>query len=289
MMNCIKDMADLGVKVTYYAGEGEPTLHKDLAKFISYGKSLGMSQAISTNGESFDKQLAEKILPHLSWIRFSIDAGTAKTHAAIHGVTVKSYDKILKNIKDAVDIKQANDYKVDIGVQLILMPDNINEIEILAKWCKLNGVDNFQVKPAHNHPNSSYTPEIYKFVEQSLHENLEKLQDDKFTIIVRTKSAERITQEKKYRECHAFHFYINLDAKGWVMPCNVFFGDLEYTFGNIYENSFKQIWSSPRRLEIIENIRQLKFCNCKDYRCRLDVLNRYLDRVKYPEINDEFI
>jgi len=91
MMTCIKDMAEMGVKVTYYAGEGEPTLHKDLSNFISYGKSLGMSQAISTNGSLFNKDMANKILKHLSWIRFSIDAGTPETHAIIHGVSSKSY------------------------------------------------------------------------------------------------------------------------------------------------------------------------------------------------------
>ena len=62
MIRCLKDMADMGVKVTYYAGEGEPTLHKDFAEFITYGKSLGMSQSVSTNGSLFNKELANKIL-----------------------------------------------------------------------------------------------------------------------------------------------------------------------------------------------------------------------------------
>jgi len=289
MINCIKDMSEMGVKVNYYAGEGEPTLHKNLSEFITYGKSLGMSQAISTNGSLFDKNLANKILKHLSWIRFSIDAGTSKTHSEIHGVSMNSYKKIQKNIEDCVKIKKDNNYNIDIGVQLILMPENIDEIELLAKWCKSIGVDNFQIKPAHNHPNSSYTPPIYKFVEQKLQEDLQKLEDNNFIIVVRTKSAERILQEKTYHECHGFHFYINIDAKGNIVPCNVFFNNEEYYFGNLYKNTFKKIWKSERRLKIIEKIKKLNFENCKDYRCRLDVINRYLDRVKYPEHNDEFI
>jgi radical SAM protein with 4Fe4S-binding SPASM domain len=247
-----------------------------------------MSQAISTNGSLFNKDMANKILKHLSWIRFSIDAGTPETHAIIHGVSSKNYNKILQNIENCVKIKRRNNHTIDIGVQLILMPENIDEIEILAKWCKNVGLDNFQVKPAYNHPSSSYHPE-YNFIHQELEENLKKLEDDKFTIVIRAKSAERILQEKKYRECHAFHFYINIDAKGNVVPCNIFFNNLEYVFGNLYDNTFKEIWSSQKRLDIIQKIKKLNFCQCKDYRCRLDVLNRYLDRIKYPEINDEFI
>ena len=116
-----------------------------------------------------------------------------------------------------------------------------------------------------------------------------KLETNKFRVIIRTQSAERRLEKKKYKECHAFHFYINLDAKGDVIPCNVFSNNSEYIFGNLYNNTSKEIWTSQRRLDVIEKIKQSNFCHCKDYTCRLDVLNRYLDRVKYPEINDEFI
>jgi len=287
-MNTLKEMAEMGVKSVYYAGEGEPTLHKNLVEFIKYGKQLGMGQAISTNGSLFNKKMATEILGDLSWLRFSIDAGTAETHALIHGISPKNYDIILQNIKDCVEIKKANNFKVDIGVQLILMNENINEAEMLALWCKNAGVDNFQLKPAHNHPKSSYSTGIYKFAHQTLKENLEKLEDDKFTVVVRVKSAERLTQEKNYTGCHGFDFYVIIDAKGDIIPCSIFYNS-KYVYGNLYNNTFKEIWTSQKRKDIIAQINKLKFKTCKNYCCRLDVINRYLDRLKHPENNDEFI
>jgi len=288
-MNCLKEMSEMGVKSVYYAGEGEPTLHKDLAEFIMYGKSLGMGQSLSTNGSIISGKMAEDIIRNLSWIRFSVDAGTAKTHAKIHGVSEKNYQVVLNNIKECADIKNKYGCTIDIGVQMILLPDNINEAEMLARWCKANGVDNFQLKPAHNHPKSSFNTGMYKFTQDALKENLEKLQDDNFTVVVRVKSAERLTQEKKYKSCHGFDFYVIIDANGDILPCSIFYNNEHYIYGNLYNNTFKEIWSSQTRKDIIKKIDSLNFLTCKEYRCRLDVLNRYLDRVKYPEANDEFI
>jgi len=287
----LKEMSEMGVKSAYYAGEGEPTLHKDFAHFIEYGKSLGISQSVSTNGTLYTKELAEKTLKHLSWMRFSIDTGTADTYSKIHGVAPKFYDIVLQNIKDCVAIKKKNNYDVEIGVQLVLMydPPNIHEAEILGKWCKEAGVDNFQVKPAHNHPKSSFATGLYKFVHDSLQENLMKLQTDDFTVVVRTKSAERLIQDKNYKVCHGFDFYVIIDTFGNIIPCAIFYTEQDYMYGNLYKNSFKEIWTSQRRKDIIQKISDRKFCTCSKYSCRLDVLNRFLQRIKYPERNDEFI
>ncbi|GAI27734.1 unnamed protein product, partial [marine sediment metagenome] len=81
-----------------------------------------------------------------------------------------------------------------------------------------------------------------------------------------------------------------LNAKGDVVPCNIFYDKKDYIYGNIHDNSFYEIWTGARRKEINKKISEAKFCKCGSYfRCRLDVINRHLQRVKYPERNDEFI
>ena len=289
MMATLKEMSEMGVKSIYYAGEGEPTLHKNLSDFVEYGKKLGISQAISTNGSKFDRELAEKLVPHLSWIRFSVDAATPQIYSEIHGVKGEEINNVLKNIADCVEVKKQTGSSIEIGIQFILMPENICDVEQLATMVKEIGVDNFQVKPAHSHPKSSYAPSIYKFSQESIKKNLEAMEDDKFSVVVRVKSMERIIQPRNYKECHGFHFYAIIDAKGDVVPCNVFYSNPEFIYGNLYDASFKQIWFGDRRKGIIDKITSKCFEMCGDYRCRLDVINRYLERVKNPEKNDEFI
>jgi radical SAM protein with 4Fe4S-binding SPASM domain len=94
---------------------------------------------------------------------------------------------------------------------------------------------------------------------------------------------------RTYARCHAFDLYCLIDALGNVTPCNIFYGDKNYIFGNINNQSLKEIWESGRKMDIINKITSLDHALCKEYRCRQDVMNRYLERIKKPELNDEFI
>ena len=101
MLNTLEDMAKFGVKTIYFAGEGEPTLHKDLDKIIVRAYELGIKTSLSTNGSLMNENLANKVLPYLSWIRFSLDAGTPETHSKVHGTSYENFNKIINNIKNA--------------------------------------------------------------------------------------------------------------------------------------------------------------------------------------------
>lgn len=289
MIKTLEEMSRNGLKSIYLAGEGEPTLHKGLPDILSAAKSMGIKSAMSTNGAKMTEELSRNILPNLSWIRYSVDAATPDTYAKIHGVNEKEFEKVMNNIALSASIKKELGLNVEIGVQTLFMPETAQEVELLCKIVKPMGVDNFQVKPAHNHPGSSYKPGIYDFSRDAIQDRLAEMQTDEFTVVVRVKSAERLTEKRNYTECHGFHFYALIDAHGDVVPCNIFYGKEEYTYGNINEQSFDSIWNGDRRKEIIEKIAKDNHCMCGNYRCRFDVMNRYLERVKNPEVNDVFI
>lgn len=281
----LQNAAKIGVKSIYFAGEGEPTLHKDLPLFVKTAYDLGMKVAISTNGSLFTPVLAAQILPYLSWLRFSVDAATKETFAKIHGVGIDEFDKVVRNIIFSATHAYKT-YPVQIGVQTLLMKENIDEIEELACLAKGWKVHNFQIKPAHCHPKSAYVAGTHW---NGNLEKLEELNTEAFTVVVRVKSLERLVLERTYARCHAFDVYCLIDACGNVSPCNVFYGDPHFIFGNINDQSLAKIWKSPRKADIINKITELNHSQCAGYRCRQDVMNRYLERIKSPEINDEFI
>lgn len=290
MKDCLDDLHALGTKSIYFAGEGEPTMHPQYADIIQYANQKNLKQSVSTNGSQYIPSIAEKTLPCLSWMRFSLDAATPTSHAYIHGVSENEFPKILKNIANCVELKRKHNYTVDIGVQLILMPENMNEVENFVLLMKNIGVDNVQIKPAHTHPKSSFqATNIYNFTQSTLIETIKKHETENYLIIFRTKSMERLTEERNYKECHGFHCYAIIDAKGNIVPCNVFYNNPEYIYGNINKERFKDIWLSPTRTAIIQKIAESNHSFCGEYRCRLDVINRYLERIKHPEENDEFI
>jgi len=83
-------MAKVGVKAIMFGGEGEPLLHKDFVSIVEYTKKCGIDIALTTNGTLLDTTTAKRILPHLSWIKFSIDAIIGSKAFHRHETFIKS-------------------------------------------------------------------------------------------------------------------------------------------------------------------------------------------------------
>ena len=282
-------MEKAGIKSVYYAGEGEPTLHPHFAEIVHVTKTYGMSVAVATNGSKFNLDIAEQTLADISWIRFSLDSIDDGTYKQLHGVGNNELDHVLRNIDYSCWLKRNKKLDVDIGIQALLMDETALYLKDFAFRMKAFGVDNIQIKPCHNHPKSSHDTHISKTIYDRLKRDLLEMETENFKVVFRTRSMERLLETRTYKECHGFNFYVLINAKGDVVPCNVFYDKKEFTYGNIYDNSFEEIWNSKRRWEIMKKIAESNFCHCGDYRCRLDVMNRHLQRVMYPEKNDEFI
>jgi len=288
LLSTIREMADKGVKSIMFAGEGESVLHKDILLFVKTAKESGMDVSITTNGIPFTKEKIEKILPHLSWIRFSIDSGSPENYALIHGTTSGDFNLLINNLRECVILKKEKNLDVTIGVQFLVIPDNKGEVVKLAKILREIGVDNLQIKPYSHHPNSLNNliilPEDYNKIE----EELSLLESEDFKIIFRKATIERISEGINYFVCYGLPFFALIDARGNIIPCNLFYKNEDFTYGNLYKNSFSEIWEGEKRKRVIQ---KLKEKGCEDCRkgCRLDVINRYLHRLKYPESHDNFI
>ena len=268
---------------------GEPTLHPDFIEIVNGVANMGIRVAVSTNGQKFNASVSDNTLRNISWIRFSVDTIDRNLYRKIHGVGELALDTVLANIENAVIIKRVKELKTDIGVQVILNEETALTINELVERMIDIGVDNVQIKPCHSHPSSSHQSRMDTGLYDHLKIEMADYETDDFSVILRTKSMERLDDPRTYKRCHGFDFYILINADGDVVPCNVFYNKPEFVYGNIYEKPLAEIWNSKRRKEIIEKIECSNFTHCGDYRCRLDVMNRHLDRVKNPERNDEFI
>lgn len=280
------DMAQHGVKSVMFAGEGEPLLHRDITSFVKTARESGMDVSITSNGSLFDYEKAEQILPHLSWIRFSIDAGTPETYARIHGTRKEEYEKLLKNIASAVEIRNKKGYDVTIGTQALLTNLSLGELETLAVTLKEMGVDNLQIKPYSHHPLSKNDLSFDFKRAEEIRIKLEGLSGDKFQMIYRTEAIRNLCERGDYTLCHGLPFFALLDSKGDIIPCNLFYNNPEFTYGNINDNLFSQIWASQTRKDVLEKLKKRGVQDCRRG-CRLDASNRYLDKVARGSIKLE--
>lgn len=104
-------------------GGGEPTLHKDFEKIVSYIKSKGLQLGIVTNGSRLYQvaNIAE-LLEKEDWVRISIDSASQDTFAKSHRPkTVVTLDDILQNARE---VKMRNP-QITLGYSFVIVWEGI--------------------------------------------------------------------------------------------------------------------------------------------------------------------
>ena len=74
-----------------------------------------------------------------------------------------------------------------------------------------------------------------------------------------------------------------MDALGNIIPCNLFYEKEEYTYGNINQKKFREIWNGDQRKAVLSRIYKEGCVNCRKG-CRLNFVNKYLDIVMNKNI-----
>ena len=281
----LAEMGKKGVKSVMFAGEGEPMLHKDIDRMVAAAFKAGIDTAMTTNATVLSDAFMANALPTMSWIKASVNAGTAQTYAKIHQTKESDFNKAVNNLKRMVSARNENSYACVIGAQIVMLPENEHEIEILAKLCRDEiGLDYLVVKPYSQH-NFSLTRVYEKVDYQSksdLAERLQALNTDQFTVVYRQNTMKKKAQGEvgRYQKCNATPFFwAYIMANGSVYGCSAYLLDKKFDYGNINESTFHDIWEGARRKENFGYIKnELDIKNCR-VNCRMDEVNRYLDRI----------
>ncbi len=288
----LSELGRLGLKSIMYAGEGEPFLHARMAEIINHTKKAGIDVAVTSNGVLFNEEAAEKTISSMAWIKISINGATRNTYAMIHRCKPGDFDKVIKNMSFAVKLKKKRKYKCALGMQLLLLPENFHEAVSLARLARDIGIDYLAIKPYSQHPQSKtrkYSAVNYRNYEY-LRDKLMKMNTRHFNVIFRLNAMKKWDSgERNYRHCLALPFWSYIDAAGNVWGCSVYIGKKSFFYGNIYKQSFKDIWTSARRLKSLRwSENKLDAFNCR-INCRMDEINRYLWDLKNSPEHVNFI
>ncbi|MBI5641870.1 MAG: radical SAM protein [Deltaproteobacteria bacterium] len=288
----LTEMGRLGLKSIMYAGEGEPFLHKHIAEIINHTKESGIDVAITSNGVLFTEKIMEASLKSITWIKVSINAATKETYAKIHRTKEEDFERVLDNISKAVKFRAANGLTSTIGMQLILLPENVNEAVLLAKKAKEIGADYLVIKSYSQHLKSHTRQyEDFKYRDHlHLNDELQKISDNRFKVIFRSNAMRKLEEKgRNYTHCLALPFWSYIDSGGGVWACSAFLNDDRFLLGNINENTFEEIWKGEKRKRVMEFVsRELDTNECRK-NCRMDEVNRYLWELKNPSLHVNFI
>lgn len=278
-----------GAKSVICSGEGEPILNKDLPDIVNGIKAIGTDVAMSSNAALLSKEFSKECLGAFTWIRFSIASLEEESYYKIQQAKQGDLEKVKKNLADAVEVKKSNGYKTTLGVQCLLLPENVNYVVSMANELKEIGVDYLAVKPfsQHLHSENKFNIDYESMLE--LEKDLRGISDDRFSVIFRANAMKKMHHEKKYKKCLGLPFMSHIDAKGNVWPCIAHIGTEKFCYGNVYEQTFKEIWEGKRRQEVNQKLWSMDINKICREACRLDEINKYLDELKDPGEHVNFI
>lgn len=288
----LSEMGRLGIKSIMYGGEGEPFLHRDIAEIILHTKNSGIDVAITTNGVLLSRSLTEKIIGSVAWIKVSINAGTPDTYAKIHRTKADDFDRVINNLKEAIQVQGELQQDCTLGAQIILLPENADEVETLAEIMKWIGLRYLVIKPYSQHLKS--LTQTYRGLDYSpfydLKDKISRFNGEGFSVVFRENTMRKIKRkERGYDRCLALPFWSYIDSGGNVWGCTAYLGDEGFRYGNLYKHTFQEIWLGDRRRQLMEMVdSDLDPSGCR-MNCRMDEINLYLWKLTHPSRHVNFI
>lgn len=234
--------------------QGEPFMNPQIFDMISYARKKRVFVSSSTNGHFLTEEISGKI----------VDSGLNKLIISIDGMSQESYSKYRKGGDLNTVMTGLNELLLQkkhkrsstpfIEIQFIVFKHNEHETDAIKKLRNMQGIDSVVLKTAqiiHEDDSKNLLPTHRKYSRYI------KKQDGKFVI-----------KKPVRNHCHRLRNSAVITWDGQIAPC-CFDKDASYSFGNILENSFSEIYKSSTaqnfRKKILSGRKSIKICrNCNE-------------------------
>ena len=219
--------------------------------------------AVGTNAFVLTKNRLEEVMPYLTYLRINFSAGEKKRYSEIMGVKDNSFDRVCQNIKDMVELKKKNNLKVTIGMQMVLMPEDADQIIPYAQLGKDLRPDYAIIKHCSDNEDGGLGVDYDAYEKlYPLLKEAEKLSDDEYKCVIKwSKIEDKGNNNRSYQRCYGAPFMLQMSGSGLLAPCGALFNEKykKFHIGNICDTRFKDIWSSDRYWEVMNYLSSPKF------------------------------
>ncbi|KAA5533703.1 radical SAM protein [Taibaiella lutea] len=190
-------------------GIGESLLHPHIDQIVAILSAANAVVAMTSNGALMtEKKFRQLLNAGLKTINFSINAATAPMHEVIMGM--KNFDKVIANVKSALQIKKDINADVKINISFVACEQNIHETEAFVEKWRNSSVDQIWLHPVNNRAGllvSGMNPvKIDSFATKYLHDkriivDLFRYSDEMYNICKIAKNLAFISADGTMRLC----------------------------------------------------------------------------------------
>lgn len=245
LFSLLEELVALAVRSVLFVGGGEPITHPRTVDAIETLAARGVSCGLVTNGSLVHPDRAARLKRAATYVRFSLDASTPETHAALH--RRDDFAVITANLRALA----AASGPATVGTGYFINERNVEEIAAAARLVKSLGADYIQFKTYSGLP---FPPALHERVLAEI-ERTFALSCNGFDVHVMERIFENSAfQVRGYSRCHFQAMKAIINADGNLYLCAQKRTDPEARIGNILENTLEEIWNGPRRREVVENL-----------------------------------
>lgn len=273
--NYLRQLADFGTRGVTFTGGGEPLMHPDCASLVEYARQCGPEVGFITNGSLVTEADAEQIAAVCTWARVSIDASNPDVYQYVHRADAEAFVRAWRAVELLAAARDRQHVSCTVGVGYLVGTASLLGMLTATKRAKASGADYIQFRPFHR---EHLRPEGALFDCQAESEG-------RFHVLASTAKYDRMGHPRGYCTCHAAAFVGIIQADGNMPLCCHLRGQREWYLGNLGLTEFRELWTSPRRDELLA---KLDVTQCLPL-CRNDPLNVWLENAVALQAHESFL
>lgn len=278
----VDDCAAMGVKAIQLTGGGEPTVHRDFDKLCGYILEKNIHLGIVSNGLLLTPEKAA-MAAQGTWLRVSVDAGTAQTYAGIRRVSEQQFWTVEQNIRFLAALPGR---RATLGVGFVVTPDNFHELFEACRTFKSWGVDNVRVSTFFQDQGVKVYDEIFTKIQEQL-SLLPSLESDGFMIFnnFNQRYSDLAQGAPEYERCGYMNFSTYIGADQNVYTCCINAYNQRGLIGSIRDRRLQELWRQESKQNFF---RQFDARGCS--LCMFNEKNRIINRlISEPDAHDFFV
>lgn len=253
ILDLFKEVYDYGVRGVEFCGGGEPLCHPDIAEIFIEAKKIGLSLGLLTNGSLFSDDIMNAFISNGNYVRISLETIDPLLYRTIRGTD--DCQKVLDNIDDALGYKELVKSKCQISIKAGLGKDiTLEHLQQMIDYFSQRKITSLQIKHLWDDKGYYYNPMIKAI-------SLENLKKHDVNLIKKVPQ-KKIAINKK---CWINPLQVTIDTVGDVQLCCYYMNRGNHKFGNVYKNTFQEIWESPEHLESMSKVNNV---DCQKHDCR---------------------
>ncbi len=278
IIKTINELKEMGTKVLFFAGGGEPFMHPRIMDILKYAKDCGMRVFTNTNFTLVDSQRARALVDmKVDHIHVSVLAASGKTYAKIHpNKNEETFFMIREILKYVACLKTIKNQHLGgaaypsgplphIGMHYVIFNENYHEIDEMVNLAIDVAADSVEFPLVDIVPGKTdallLNKEQLAFVEQELKRQVKKIDLYNPTVPVRLDIINKelidrrldsdLAEKGKYeldivtkQPCYVGWMFLRILADGEVNSC---LKAHRVPIGNIYEQSIRDIWNNDKQ------------------------------------------